>query len=199
MALDDIVRKIDADAKEQAETLVAEGRGEADRILAAARERAEAEKERLDAAARQRAEEERNRIVTLARLSARRDLLSEKQRLIDDVFEGVRKRLVEMPADEYRRFVRGVLRENVETGTEEVVIGENEERIDQAFLDEVSREIGADAKLRLSSERRRIDGGFILRRGKTETNCALETILRAVREEHETEVAAILFGTDQTR
>lgn len=197
MALEDILKKIDADAKAAAEALVEEGRREADAILAAARERAEAERERFEAMARQRAEEERNRIVTLAKLSARREILSEKQQLIDRVFEDARKRLAAMPTDEYRRFIRSIIKESVETGTEEVVIGEGEKRIDQAFLDEVSREIGGGAKLTLSDERRRIEGGFILKRGKTETNCALETILRAARERHESEVAAILFQGDK--
>jgi V/A-type H+/Na+-transporting ATPase subunit E len=199
MALEDIVRKIDADARAAADALLEEGKREAESILAAARERARTERERLDAAARQRADEERNRIVTLARLSARRDLLSGKQQMIDRVFDEVRRRLATMPEDEYRLFIKGVMKSSVETGSEDVVIGEDESRIDQAFLDEVSREIGGGAKLTLSSERRRMDGGCILKRGKTETNCTLETILRSAREQHETEVAAILFGAETKR
>ncbi|MBD3368222.1 MAG: hypothetical protein GF405_08650 [Candidatus Eisenbacteria bacterium] len=198
MALEDIIRKIEADAKQDAESLAKKGRREAEAIVAAARERAEKERERLDAVAKQRADEERNRVVTLARLSARRELLAEKQRLIDRVFKEAHKRLSEMPAEEYRRFIKGILADAVETGTEEVAIGENERRIDQAFLDEVSREIGGDARLTLASERRRIDGGFILKRGRTETNSSLETILRAARERQESEVASVLFGSKES-
>jgi len=75
-----------------------------------------------------------------------------------------------------------------------IIVGEGERRIDQKLLDDVSRELGKPGGLRLSSERRRIDGGFILRSGRTETNCALDTILRDARERLETEVAGILFG-----
>jgi len=197
MALDDILRKIESDAKQDASALVDEGRREADAVLAAARARAEAERARLESIAAQRADEERNRIVTLAKLSARRDLLAEKQRLIERVFDETHKRLGAMPADAYRQFIKSALLSSVETGDEEVVIGEDESRIDQAFLDDVSRAIGGGAKLVLSSERRRIDGGFILKRGKTETNSTLATIIRAAREEYESEVAAILFGADK--
>jgi len=197
MALDDILRKIESDAKQDASALVDEGRREADAVLAAARARAEAERARLESIAAQRADEERNRIVTLAKLSARRDLLAEKQRLIERVFDETHKRLAAMPADAYRQFIKSALLSSVETGDEEVVIGGDESRIDQAFLDDVSRAIGGGAKLVLSSERRRIDGGFILKRGKTETNSTLATIIRAAREEYESEVAAILFGADK--
>ena len=69
-----------------------------------------------------------------------------------------------------------------------------EERIDQAFLDGVSAKLGKGNGLKLSAERRRIRGGFILRSGRIETNCALETIVRDARERLETEVAAELFG-----
>jgi len=197
MALDDILRKIESDAKQDASALADEGRREADAVLAAARARAEAERARLESIAAQRADEERNRIVTLAKLSARRDLLAEKQRLIERVFDETHKRLAAMPADAYRQFIKSALLSSVETGDEEVVIGEDESRIDQAFLDDVSRAIRGGAKLMLSSERRRIDGGFILKRGKTETNSTLATIIRAAREEYESEVAAILFGADK--
>jgi V/A-type H+-transporting ATPase subunit E len=84
----------------------------------------------------------------------------------------------------------------VESGDEEVLIGEGEKRIDQAFLDSVSKEIGKGEGLKLADERRPIQGGFVLRSGRVETNCALKTVLREAREQLETDVAAILFGGD---
>lgn len=199
MAVDDILNRIRADADEAGRGILAEAKREADAVLARAREKAEAERTRLRARAKQRSDEERNRIVTLAKLSARRDLLSEKQGLIDRVFDETRKSIIAMPADEYGRFIKGFLRRTVETGDEEVIVGEGERRIDQKLLDEVSRELGKPGGLKLSSERRTIDGGFILRRGKTETNCALDTILRDARERLETDVAGILFGREGGR
>ncbi len=197
MAVDDILKKIKADADAAAQEIVSGGKGEADEVLAAARQRVDAAREKMSAKARQRADEERNRVITLARLSARRDLLSEKQGLIDRVFGDTRTSILGMGRDEYRALIMGFLKDTVETGDEEVVLDEGETRIDQAFLDEVSRSLDVAGKLRLSSERRKIGGGFILKSGKTETNCALDTILRDARERLETDVAAILFGGDE--
>ncbi len=194
MAVDDILKKIKADAQDTAREITAGGKGEADEVIGAARQRAEAARERMRAKARQRAAEERNRIVTLARLSARRDLLNEKQGLIDRVFEETGKSILTMGRDEYRGLIRSFLKDTVESGNEEVILDEREDRIDQAFLDEVSKSLSLTGGLRLSSERRRIGGGFVLKSGRTEVNCALETILRDAREKLETEVASILFG-----
>jgi len=193
MAVEDILKKIKADAEEAARKILAEGQTAADEVAADGRERAEALKGQLRARAEQHAQEERNRITTLARLSARRELLDEKQALIDRVFDEAARRISGMNKSDYREFIAGFLKNTVETGEEEVLIGESEKRIDQAFLDSVSKRLGKGIGLKLSSERRPIDGGFILRSGRVETNCALATILRDARERLEIDVAAILF------
>lgn len=194
MAVQDILKKIKSDAEANASDIVAEGKSAGEQVLTAARSDIDAQKEKLVARARQRADEERNRIITLARLAARRELLNEKQELIDRVFDETRKSILGMDAGEYRKLMRGFLEANADTGNEEVIIDANESRIDQAFLDEVSRSLGRGSGLKLSSERRPIGGGFFLREGNVETNCTLDTILRDARERVETDVAAILFG-----
>lgn len=193
MAVDDILKKIKADADEAARKIVSERQEAADVVAGEARARAEAQRKELRARAEQRAQEDRNRITTLARLAARRELLDEKQGFIDRVFDEAGKKIAGMDQGEYRKFITGFLKSTVESGDEEVLIGETETRIDQVFLDSVSKEAGWGG-LKLSSERRPIRGGFILRSGRVQTNCALETILRDAREKLETEVAAILFG-----
>lgn len=196
MAVDDILKKIKADAEEVARKIVAEGQAAADAVAREARTRADAQKQELRAKAEQRAQEDRNRITTLARLAARRELLDEKQALIDRVFDEAGRRIAEMQQGEYREFITGLLRSTVESGDEEVLIGEQESRLDQAFLNSVAKKLGLGGGLKLASERRQITAGFILRSGRVETNCALSTILRDAREKLETEVAGILFRED---
>ena len=197
MAVQDILKKIKADAEASASEIVAEGKAAGEMVLTDARKDINAQKEKLMAHARQRADEERNRIITLARLAARRELLTEKQALIDRVFDETRKSVLAMDAGEYRKLMRGFLEANADTGNEEVIIDANEKRIDQAFLDEVSRSLGKGNGLKLAGERRPIAGGFILHEGNVETNCTLDTILGDVRERVETDVAVILFGANE--
>ena len=196
MAVDDILKKIAADAEEAARKIVAEGEAAAGEVADGGRQRAETLKKELRARAEQHAQEERNRITTLARLAARRELLDEKQAFIDRVFNEAAARISGMGEKDYREFIAGFLKSTVESGDEEVLVGEGESRIDQAFLDSVSNEIGRGGGLKLATERRPIDGGFILRSGRVETNCALATIIRDARERLETDVAAILFADD---
>jgi len=197
MAVDDILKRIKADAEDAARKIVSEGQEAADAVSREALARVEVQKKELRARAEQRAQEDKNRITTLARLAARRELLNEKQAFIDRVFDEAGSRISGMETGEYRKFVASFLKSTVESGSEEVLIGEKETRIDQAFLDSMSREAGWSGGLKLAGERRAIKGGFILRDGRVETNCALETILRDARERLETEVASILFGSNR--
>ena len=195
MAVDDILKRIEADAEEAARKIVAEGQTAADAVASEGQAMVDAQKKELRARAEQRAQEDRNRITTLARLAARRELLDEKQALMDRVFDEAGRRIAEMEQGEYRELITGLLRNTVESGDEEVLIGKHERRLDQAFLNSVSKELGLGGGLKLARERRQIMAGFILRSGRVETNCALSTILRDAREKLETEVAAILFGS----
>ncbi|MFH1501706.1 MAG: V-type ATP synthase subunit E [Candidatus Eisenbacteria bacterium] len=194
MAVLDILRKIAADADEEAGKILEQARAEADTIAAQGRAKAEAQREKLEGAARQRAVEERNRIITHAKLSSRRDVLTEKQRLIDRVFEDTRKSIVNMGRDEYQRLIASFLEGAAESAECEIIVDPQETRIDQAFLDRIAAGIDG-CTFRMSDERRPIGGGFVLKRGRTETNCTLETILRDARERLESEVAKTLFSS----
>jgi len=195
MAVEDILKRIASDAEDEARAILDRARAEADTISSEARERIEGERDGLMAAARQRADEEHNRIVTLARLEARRDELSEKQRLIDVVFERTRERILKMDRDEYRGLIAAFLKGAVDGGDYEVLTDPDDDRVDQSFLDDVAGAVPG-LSLRLSDERRAIGGGLVLRSGRTETNCGLDTMLRDARERLETEVAAELFGNE---
>ena len=101
-----------------------------------------------------------------------------------------------MKSDEYQRLIAKFLSDVADSGEYEIIIDPEEKRIDQSFLDRVSRK-SPNLRLKLADERRRIGGGFVLRSGRTETNCALDTVLRDARERMETEVAARLFDLEK--
>ena len=83
----------------------------------------------------------------------------------------------------------------VETGSEEVIVGKNENRIDSNFIKQVNRQLGPGYKgnLHLSDEKADISGGFILRRGKVQINASTEVLIGNVREDLEIQIAGELF------
>ncbi|MHC4338465.1 MAG: V-type ATP synthase subunit E, partial [Planctomycetota bacterium] len=83
----------------------------------------------------------------------------------------------------------------VETGDEEVIVDNNETRINQNFIKQINRKLGTGYKgnLRLASEKQSLGGGFVLRRGKIKNNVSFEVLLAQARKELEIELAKELF------
>ncbi len=195
------------EAEQVIEKILSDAKAEADKIAQQAREKAAGEQAKLDeqlaafkkqsaALAEKAAEDEKAHILAAARMEAAMEYLAEKTRILDEVFKRARQRLGELPDSEYRDLMARLMREAVETGDEEVVVGQNETRIDQTLVDAVNGKLEADRKrnLRLSDERNNLSGGFILRRGKIKTNVSIDVLLQQARSNLEIELAQGLFS-----
>jgi len=195
MALEDIIKKILRDAKQQADEIKQQAQEEARRILEEARNKADRMREQMLAIAQRHAQQEEDRILTLAKLELRKRVLQEKQTRINEAFERARTRLLNMNKEDYKEFIKRLLTAAVETGDEEVIAPpQYREILTPQFLKEVNRALGkGSGSLRLSPETRNISGGIILRQGRREVNCSLEALFKIAREEMEPEIARILF------
>ncbi len=91
--------------------------------------------------------------------------------------------------------ILGTIYLGFETGDEEVIVDNNETRIDHEFIKMVNRELGPGYKgnLRLAGDRQNLGAGFILRRGKINNNVSLNVLLSQAKKELEIELAKDLF------
>jgi len=195
------------EAEQVIEKILSDAKAEADKIAQQAGEKAAAEQAKLDeqlaqfkkqsaALAEQAAEDEKAHILAAARMEAAMEYLAEKTAILDEVFKRARQKLGELPDSEYRDLMARLMREAVETGDEEVVVGQDETRIDQTLVDAVNGKLDADCKrnLRLADERINLAGGFILRRGKIKSNVSIDVLLQQARSNLEIELAQGLFS-----
>lgn len=197
MAIEGILERIAEDARAEAEGIAAEAEAEIARVREEGARRREALLRDAEARARKEAEEASRRLEVTLEREAAREILEEKQHLIDRVFERARERIAGLEPAAFGEFASRLLREAVRDGREEIILPEGEDRIGPEIVERVNRELraaGREGALRIASERRPIGSGFILRSGRKETNCTIEAILEARREELEPVVARILFG-----
>jgi V/A-type H+-transporting ATPase subunit E len=194
------------EAQQVIEKILAEAKAEAGRIKKAASEKEAAEqakqavelkeyKKQTKALAQKAGEDRKLHLLAGARMEAAKEFLAEKRKILDEVFSKAQEKLGKLPDEEYRKIMKKLMLEAVETGDEEVIVGKGEKRIDQDLIKEVNSELGGGYKreLRLSSEREDLGGGFILRRGKIKTNVSTEVLLAEARKELEIELAKELF------
>ncbi len=196
MEAEQVVEKILADAKAEADKIQKEAEAKEAAEQAKLTEQLDEYKKQTEILAKKAGEDEKSHILAAARMDIAKEYLTEKRKLLDVVFEQARRQLQDLPDEEYRALIKKLILDAVETGDEEVVIDTNENRIDHEFIKKINSELASGKKgdLRLSDQKQDIGAGFILKRGKIKTNVSMEVLLDQSRKELEIELAKELFS-----
>lgn len=195
------------EAQQVVEKILADAKAEAQKIKQAADEKEAAEQAKLTGQldeynkqtqdiAQKRADDEKLHILAAARMDISKQMLAEKRKILDEVFEKVRSRFEKLPDEEYSKLITKLMLEAVETGDEEVIVDKDEKRIDEKFISRINSRIDkkGKGKLKMAGERQNIGAGFVLKRGKIKVNVSIEVLLQQARGKLETELAKELFG-----
>ncbi|SHM67599.1 V/A-type H+-transporting ATPase subunit E [Caldanaerovirga acetigignens] len=192
-----IKERILEEAAEEKNRIIKEAEKKASEILEKAREKAKEIEIKARERAQKMAAEEKRKILSMAELEEKKRFLEAKQALIDEAFAQAEKKLSSLDEQSYLDLIRRMLLLTSADGNEEVIISENDRaKITPEFLSAVNEALKKQGKLgnlRISEEKRPIRSGFILKSETVEINCAFEYLLKAQRQELETEVARLLF------
>jgi len=198
MSLEKILDKIRQDSEQEIRKILDEAKSRASQIIEEGKREAEKMSLQLTREGEENARKSGERIVTLASLESRKRILGEKQRILEELYQEVEKRIRNLNGRDYRELVKKIMLESCQTGEQVVVVGENDRsKIDEKLIETVNAELakaGKKGRLKLSSEPAPISDGFILKSGKIEMNNSWKNILRFLRENTEDEVIKLLFG-----
>ena len=184
-----IVEKIIADANEEAKAIIADAEKKAEETVAAANARAERRKQGEKLAADKKAESILEGKAATARLDSAKILLGEKRAVIDEVYARALKGLLDLGKAEAVYLVSKLLEEYAEEG-DEVVLADNFK-----YAPEVAKlDVIKEKKLKISAKRADIDGGMLLVGKSSDKNLSYSALLAADREEHQAEIAALIFS-----
>ena len=131
-----------------------------------------------------------------AKLDARKEILFAKQEIIDAAFDAAKKKLCELPEDEYVAWLAAMACE-ASDGRGELILAARDSALGEKLVAKANEALlakGKKAELTLSGETRDMDAGFVLRDGKLEINCSLQAILDAKRQGIAVKVAEVLFS-----
>lgn len=194
--LEKIKQRIAAEANAECMSVAAEGNARCAAIQAEFEEKAKAAYEAAVAKGRQEIEAQVQRQERNVRLDTKKELLGLKQDLVNTAFLMAREKLLDMPKEEYVKFLTGLAVEAA-AGEEEVLFSEADAAAVGAEVVEKANAAlaaaGKKAQLKLAAENRGIAGGLVLRAGDIEINCSIDALLSLKREELAAQVAGILF------
>lgn len=193
--IDNIIARLEADARAEIDQLNAESKSECDAILAEFKTKADeayaARVKEGKAVCAQRAE----RALSTAELDARKEKLTFKQELVSEVFAKAGARLTGLPKAEYVAFLAGQAAKAASLGTEELLFSAKDAKeVGAEVAKAANKLLGAKGKLTVSSETRPISGGVIVKQGDIEANCAVEMLVQLRRDDLASQVAEILFS-----
>lgn len=197
MSLADLTEKIINDARMEADQMAKGSADEADKIIADAREELEKDREKLAREAERIAAERYQNIITLARIQSRNKVLETKQKLLDEVFSIVRKKMVELKPERFKEFALKILSRFPPEEKTLLVVGKaHKSIIDAKFVEQLNRMTADRAKEKfvLSGDGPDIQYGFYLISGDIQVDLTFESILKTIREELEMQIIGILFG-----
>ena len=191
--IDTILRRLDTDAKAEADAVLKKARQEAADITARYQAQAAQEAARLAARNEKAAEEREERLVSAAQMEGRKTILAAKQTVMEQVYDKALEKLLSLPRTQYIEVLAALLLQAAPHGVGEVLFSaQDRETVGQAAVDAANGKSGG--KLTLSGETAPIQGGFILKDGNVEVNCAFDTLVRLQKAETAGQVAQRLFG-----
>lgn len=190
--LEKITDRIAADAKVQADDIVAQAKAQAAEVVADYQARSNALLEEERAKAAEQAAQTARRAQAAGALEGRKWILGAKQQLLEDTFTLALDKLCTLPKEDYTALLTQLLT-RVAQGGEEVIFNQGDRaQVGKAAVT-AANEALKDGRLTLSEETRDIKGGFILKSGPIEINCALETLVEQEKEAMSATVASHLF------
>jgi vacuolar-type H+-ATPase subunit E/Vma4 len=176
-------KKIHDEASEQARSIEDENNREADDYFA-----------RRKAWFDEKYRKEKERAVLNKRLEHRKNVLASRQGWMDRAFEEAYTRLVDQPIENYRELMKKLIMSATTNREELVIFGKKGEPSDlKSIITELNKE--KEGKFSLSDKRGEFLWGFVLKKGKIETNMSIESLFKYKRNDLE-QKAWELFNAD---
>ena len=187
-----IIAHIEADARAQADAILAEAEAKCADIRAKYEEEASRlYGDRIRDGVRA-CQDQEDGALHISRMEARKSVLAVKQEMVEKSFDLALEKIVALPEDRYVAFLAGLAKNAAGTGEEEVILNARDRAAIGAKLLQAINANGAHMKL--SDETRDIAGGLILRRGSIEANCSAELLVELCKGEMASKLADILFS-----
>lgn len=187
--LERIIERITADSEIAVKNIINSAETEADKIISEAEEKATADAAEIIRNAEKKAGIIIERAISSADAERRRSVLLKKQEIISDIISEAKKRLKELPDEEYFSVVEKLIATyKIRGGGEVIFSAADKKRLPEGF----------DAKgMTVSEKNGEFDCGFILDYGNIEVNCTFDALFAGKYDELSDIVNGIVFGSNK--
>jgi len=197
-SLENLSAKIIEDASIKAETILKQAKDKEILIIEKKTKQAELLKHQMLEKTSIEAIMVTQRVISNSKLNARNERLVAMQRMIDKVFVDALGKLLVMNDEEYLELIKRYILSMPIDGDEEIILpGKYKSLISDEYLFNINGALKTSGKmgeLKLSSDPRDINSGFIVHKNGIEINNTFESIVNSLRDELEPEIVKVLFN-----
>ncbi|MBU0478487.1 hypothetical protein KKC91_07965 [bacterium] len=198
MSIENIIKKIEADAEGECKVLRDRAALEIKQIQEQAKNQAKKEREGILKHAKEQAEKNMNKAVVSANLECRIKSLKVRQDIISLCFEKAYGKTLNLPPSDYLKLMELKLLKLTEIGDEKIIFGDlHREKFNSDFINRINKKLvsgGKKGRICISNASRPIKAGFILIKEKQEINASLEQLIKILRHKLLIKINNVLFG-----
>ncbi|MBS1420107.1 MAG: hypothetical protein HP001_07755 [Oscillospiraceae bacterium] len=188
-----IIAHIQADAKAQADAILAQAEQQCASIREDYEKKASAAYGDKIRAGVKECQDKVDSIERIAQMEAKKAVLALKQEMVSASFDKARDMIVGLPKEQYAAFLAKLAAQAAVTGDEEVLLnGRDRDTVGPAAVKAANETLGA-GRLTLAADAGNFAGGLILRRGNIEVNCTVELLVELCRADMSAQLAGVLF------
>ena len=189
-----IIAHIQADAKAQADAILAQAEQQCAEIKADFdKKAADRYSERIRSGVKACQDEVDSR-VRIDQMEARKGTLAVKQEMVALAFDKALEQLCNLPEEQYVAFLAALAARASVSRDEEIILNARDRAaVGEKVVSAANNRLGS-GRLTLAAETRDFAGGLILRRGNVEANCTAELLVELQRGELSAEIAGLLFA-----
>ena len=192
--LDSIIEKIQKTSENTCDSILNDAKKKADDILAASAAESDAEAAKIAEETKCKAKEIIDSAVSGAELEGKKEILSAKIDIINDVIDTVSNTLKGLPDEEYfsSLYALAVRYARPEDGV--LYLSAKDLARKPADFEKTLNTLIKEGSIKVSDEPRDIDGGFVLSYGGIEIDCTFDALIVESQDDIKDELARMLFG-----
>ena len=189
-----IIAHIQADAKAEADAILAQAEQQCAEIKAEFDKKASDRYSERIRSGVMACQDEVDSRVRIDQMEARKGTLAVKQEMVALAFDKALEQLCNLPEEEYVAFLASLAAKASVSRDEEIILNARDRAaVGEKVVSAANNRLGS-GRLTLAAETRDFAGGLILRRGNVEANCTAELLVELQRGELSAEIAGLLFA-----
>ena len=189
-----IIAHIQADAKAEADAILAQAEQQCAEIKAEFDKKASDRYSERIRSGVMACQDEVDSRVRIDQMEARKGTLAVKQEMVALAFDKALEQLCNLPEEEYVAFLASLAAKASVSRDEEIILNARDRAaVGEKVVSAANNRLGS-GRLTLAAETRDFAGGLILRRGNVEANCTAELLVELQRGDLSAEIAGILFA-----